>query len=126
MLPIQIHRRLRQHNSKLYVHNPIKVFIYYLYITGQNGYSGKIQKEYVIAQKDISDAAVEVTLQDNIDWDKVLADAAADPDNASATLTSCIKEVKDTARTDADAVDGVKNLVEGTDYTISLFSSREI
>lgn len=29
MLPIQIHRRLRQHNSKLYVHNPIKVFIYY-------------------------------------------------------------------------------------------------
>lgn len=59
---------------------------YYLYITGQNGYSGKIQKEYVIAQKDISDAAVEVTLQDNIDWDKVLADAAADPDNASATL----------------------------------------
>ena len=93
---------------------------YYLYITGQNGYSGKIQKEYVIAQKDISDAAVEVTLQDNIDWDKVLADAAADPDNASATLTSCIKEVKDTARTDADAVDGVKNLVEGTDYTISL------
>lgn len=93
---------------------------YYLYITGQNGYSGKIQKEYVIAQKDISDAAVEVTLQDNIDWDKVLADAAADPDNASATLTSCIQEVKDTARADADAVDGVKNLVEGTDYTISL------
>ena len=37
---------------------------YYLYITGQNGYSGKIQKQYVIAQKDISDAAVEVTLQD--------------------------------------------------------------
>lgn len=58
---------------------------YYLYITGQNGYSGKIQKEYVIAQKDISDAAVEVTLQDNIDWDKVLADAAADPDNACHT-----------------------------------------
>ena len=93
---------------------------YYLYITGQNGYSGKIQKEYVIAQKDVSDATVEVTLQDNIDWDKVLADAAADPDNASATLTSCIQEVKDTARADADAVDGVKNLVEGTDYTISL------
>ena len=93
---------------------------YYLYITGQNGYSGKIQKEYVIAQKDVSDATVEVTLQDNIDWDKVLAAAAADPDNASATLTSCIQEVKDTARADADAVDGVKNLVEGTDYTISL------
>ena len=93
---------------------------YYLYITGQNGYSGKIQKEYVIARKDISDAAVEVTLQDNIDWDKVLADAAADPDNASAILAACIQEVKDTARADADAVDGVKNLVEGTDYTISL------
>ena len=93
---------------------------YYLYITGQNGYSGKIQKEYVIAQKDVSDATVEVTLQDNIDWDKVLAAAAADPDNASATLASCIKEVKDTARADADAVDGVKNLTEGTDYTLSL------
>ena len=86
----------------------------------KNGYSGKIQKEYVIAQKDISDAAVEVTLQDGIDWDKVLADAAADPDNASAILAACIQEVKDTARADADAVDGVKNLVEGTDYTISL------
>ena len=93
---------------------------YYLYITGQNGYSGKIQKEYVIAQKDVSDATVEVTLQDNIDWDKMLAAAAADPDNASATLASCIKEVKDTARADADAVDGVKNLTEGTDYTLSL------
>lgn len=98
---------------------------YYLYITGQNGYSGKIQKEYVIAQKDVSDATVEVTLQDNIDWDKMLAAAAADPDNASATLASCIKEVKDTARADADAVDGVKNLTEGTDYTLSLSQARQ-
>ena len=85
---------------------------YYVQIIGQNGYSSSAacQKTYMIEPKDVSDASIEVKLKDGINWDAVLTN---NPDEA--TLKGYVDYVKDNGR-----VDGVTDLVLGTDYTLAV------
>ena len=85
---------------------------YYVQIIGQNGYSSSAAclKTYMIEPKDVSDASIEVKLKEGIDWDAVLAN---NPDETM--LNGCFDYVKDNGR-----VDGVTDLVLGTDYTLAV------